>query len=284
MTKTSVTLAGAVHSNCNCLKCRLGNAAWNRDRRAAIRAGQWQPWADAAPVRAHIEQLHADGMPYELIARLANVDPIQIRRIRGTAGTIPVAKLRTDTATALLGVRLNFAQLPPGTLVPARGTARRVQALRAIGWPSYAIADLSGLGERTVYEALLNTLVRIETHRAVGELYDVLHDQDPAARGVAPAMIRRGRRHAARQGWAPPTAWIDIDTDEQADPAARRIVLARPEPGERGRAVIENTAELARQGLWREDIARRLGITWEAVARAHMRAGVPVPNTVEDAA
>jgi hypothetical protein len=273
------TLAGAVHSNCTCLKCRIGNATWIRERRAAIKAGTWKPWADATPVRAHVEKLHADGMPYALIARLADVDPIQIRRIRGTAGARIVTKIRTDTAEALLAVRLNYSHLPAKSAVPGQGTRRRIQALRAIGWPSYAIADLAGIGQRTIYEALLNTHVRAATHRAVASLYEVLHDQDPAQHGVARGIIRRGQRHANQQGWALPTAWTDIDLDDQPDPRARTVVYSRLAPGDRSRAVVENTAELARLGVVRQEIAQRIGITWDSIERTHIRAGVPLPRT-----
>lgn len=41
--------------------------------------------------------------------------------------------------------------------------------------------------------------------------------------------------------------------------------------------VIEDTAELAGYGLTGEEIADRLGMTWEGLCRAHRREGVPVP-------
>lgn len=41
--------------------------------------------------------------------------------------------------------------------------------------------------------------------------------------------------------------------------------------------VIEDTADLARLGLIGDQIAERLGMTWEGVCRAHSRGGVPVP-------
>lgn len=44
--------------------------------------------------------------------------------------------------------------------------------------------------------------------------------------------------------------------------------------------VVEDTAELAEFGLTGDQIAERLGMTWEGVCRAHHRAGalVPVPK------
>jgi hypothetical protein len=44
-----------------------------------------------------------------------------------------------------------------------------------------------------------------------------------------------------------------------------------------GRYLIEDTAELAETGLTGEQIADKLGITWDGLRQAHRRAGVPVP-------
>lgn len=41
--------------------------------------------------------------------------------------------------------------------------------------------------------------------------------------------------------------------------------------------VVADTAELAEFGLTGDEIAARLGMTWEGVCRAHRRAGAAVP-------
>jgi hypothetical protein len=43
--------------------------------------------------------------------------------------------------------------------------------------------------------------------------------------------------------------------------------------------VVTDTAELAELGLTGEQIAVRLGISWDGLQLAHRRAGVPVPVT-----
>lgn len=45
-------------------------------------------------------------------------------------------------------------------------------------------------------------------------------------------------------------------------------------PGERARQVVEDTAALLALGVSREDIAERLGITWNTVVMHHIRCGV----------
>lgn len=279
------TLAGAIHSHCNCLKCRLGYAAWLRERKAAIKNGTWQPWTDAAPARAHIERLHADGMPYVLISRLSGIPNGEISRIRGTVGKrARTERIRPATARALLGVQLHFSHLPDTAHVPAKGTRRRVQALRALGWPPYVLVALTGLGPRSMYTILVEENVLVATHRTVSALYEDLRDQDPVTYGVDPAIARRGRRYAARQGWAVPAAWTDIDSDEAPDRKVRRLDFDKPAKGDRSLVVIEQTAELAANGVPRDEIARRIGISWNAIEKAHERADVRVPASEREVA
>lgn len=277
-TAKPVTLAGAVHSHCRCLECRLGHAVWYRDRRTGIANGTWQPWTDPAPVREHIEKLHAGGMSYNVIAHLAKVKTGDIQRIRTNVGDRPRAeRMRPDTARAILAVQLHFSRLPGKSHVPSLGTQRRVQALRAIGWTPRAISDRAGIGSRTLYSATMQSSVEAATHLRIAALYEELHDQHPAEHGILPSIVARTRRYAAAQGWAVPAAWTDIDTDEHPNRRIRGARFAKTTPGDRGRDVIEATAELAAAGATREEVAARIGISWEAVSAAHRRADVPVP-------
>jgi hypothetical protein len=270
------TLAGALHSHCRCTGCRLGYAAWHRERRAALKAGTWRPWADAEPVRRHIEALHDSGMSYAVIGRLAKVRTGEIQRIRvGAKGRPAPDRIRHDMAGAILAVRLHFSRLPARAFVPTTGAARRIQALRAIGW-----TPTSGLGERTVYAILVSAHVEVGTHLRIAAVYEELHDQDPVLGGILPGIVERTRREAARRNWAVPAAWTDIDTDEHPDRRARGIRFARARPGDRGSDVIETTAELAASGATREEVAARIGISWQAVSAAHRRAETPIPITL----
>lgn len=59
--------------------------------------------------------------------------------------------------------------------------------------------------------------------------------------------------------------------------AAELLAAPCPRPAKRSVAIVENTAELAAQGLSREVIAGRLGVSWNYVQIAHSREGVQIP-------
>lgn len=50
------------------------------------------------------------------------------------------------------------------------------------------------------------------------------------------------------------------------------------EPTRRSAVIVENTAELARHDLPREEIARRIGVSWNYIQVAHSREGVRIPE------
>lgn len=97
------------------------------------------------------------------------------------------------------------------------GIQRRLRALQAIGWSARAVAAEMGTEETT-----LRNLIRREhpqfVRRAYAErilaAYDVLSATPRGGRGAA-----RARNAAAANGWAPPSAWDDID-DPHEDPFA----------------------------------------------------------------
>lgn len=272
------TMAGALHSNCRCLQCRVGYNEWLRDRRASIAEGTWRPFVDATPARDHIEALHGTGMSLPVIANLAKLHLEDVRRIRGPVGVRPRAeRIRPDTEQAILSVELHFSHLPAKALIPTRGAARRVQALRAIGWPAKTIGPFVGLSEKGMFSLLVQKQTQVSTHLAVAALYEVWFDQDPVRHGVDPVIARRTRRHAARQRWAVPAAWGDIDTDEQPDRFVRALRYQKSQAGDRGAEVVEETAHLAGFGFTRDEITACLGIKWDAVTAAHKRAGVTIP-------
>lgn len=272
------TLAGAIHRKCRCVRCRIKAA----EAAAAIRAekanGTWQPYVDAAPVLRHVEQLHAEGMSYAQIGRVAGVPYDMIRRLRGKYRGQPATReMRTDNAARLLAVKKQFTRMPDGARMPNLGAMRRVQALRAIGWPTTALVEKSGLSDFAIGAVSWQTWIEASTHRSIEVLYDLLHDQDPAENGIENWVVRRTRREAARRRWAVPAAWTDIDTDKKPNPHIKSGRFQKPLPRARQDEVIEETEHLASFGLTREQIAQRVGITWNAVEQAHGRAGVDLP-------
>lgn len=275
------TMAGAVHSNCRCLRCRIGYNEWLADRREQVAAGTWLPFVDAGPARRHINKLHAAGMTLPVIAILAGLHLEDIRRVRGPVGARPAAiRIRPDTERAILGVELHFSRLPANALVPARGAARRIRALRAIGWPAKNLCARVGMSEKNMWQLLARKHTQVVTHQRIADLYELLRDQNPLDHGVDPVIYRRGMGYAAARKWAVPAAWTDIDTDEKPNGRIRAPRYLKSDPGERGREVIDETEHLASFGCTREEIVARVGIDWDSIMAVHRRADVEVPLSV----
>ena len=68
------TRAAYVADNCHCTPCRVANRAAEQHRTAALRKGSWQPYVDAEPVRAHLNQLRKHGVVKTEIAVVAAKD------------------------------------------------------------------------------------------------------------------------------------------------------------------------------------------------------------------
>lgn len=98
--------------------------------------------------------------------------------------------------------------------VDATGTRRRVQALAAIGWSVMEQARQLGVAEMAIRGILAKTSIWASTATRHAALYDrLIALPPPTGRGPTAA-----RTHAAKHGWAPPSAWFDIDDpDEQPD-------------------------------------------------------------------
>src|SRR6478752_7987021 len=75
------TRTAYVSDRCGCTRCRAANRAAETHRTAAIASGRWNPYADAQPVREHLERLRQEGLGIERIARLANVSRGTVRRL-----------------------------------------------------------------------------------------------------------------------------------------------------------------------------------------------------------
>jgi hypothetical protein len=75
-------------------------------------------------------------------------------------------------------------------------------------------------------------------------------------------------------------AWVTWDEPARVTGSVRdlaSVTEAMPSAQLRRAAIVEDTAELARQQLTRDEISERLGIRWKTVQQAHIRCGVRVP-------
>lgn len=226
--------------------------------------------ATTPPNRAatHITRLRTAGMTDLQIRAAAHIGSTTFYRAAGQHSRITRTSERRILAVTAPAVPTEPRSL--ATTAP-HGTRRRLQALVHTGWPPPVLADALGRHLQHIHE-LLNRerdQVAIRTEAAVRAMFGELWDQQPEQHGVRPAAANRARQLAGRRGWHPAAVWDDLD-----DPGAQ------PQYGvevSRQQAVVEDTAELVREGLSREGISVRLGIQWDAVRQAHRRAGVEVP-------
>ncbi|MEY9937346.1 hypothetical protein [Streptacidiphilus sp. MAP5-3] len=273
------TVSGAKYHKCHCLPCMDAAAEYQRRRNRRQGYGTWQPLIDAAPVRAHIEQLHAEGMAYEHIATAAGLKLPNLNRIRGAIPSRPATqRVRHEIAQRILSVRYTVDALPDTAWVPARGTQRRIQALRALGWPLHELAARCGLNRHSLVAVANQRVVYAATHLAVRLLFEDLHDQDPIRHGVPKWVAMRIRRESRAAKFPPPLAWDDIEEDGAPGPGPWKFGFATPEVGEVSAALLEDVRELADLGIPRDQIAARLGRSWNSITTAFNRAGFSVPT------
>ena len=94
-------------------------------------------------------------------------------------------------------------------LIDALGSRRRLQAMYAIGWTSKHIAEASGIRANQLTHISSGRTQRVTraTEERIKKAY--------AALSAKPGPSSLDRVAASREGWAPPLAWNDIDTDER---------------------------------------------------------------------
>lgn len=202
---------------CRCYTCAWAASQYGIKRTRAIAYGTWQPYIDAEPVRRHIRELEAAGLGLSQIARLAGQPrTILITMLYGnpTLGIAPFQKVRQAAADALLAVQATVENLADGAAVANVGTARRLRALAAAGWPRGHLAARLGMSADGVSKASRHPRVRVATMRAVTALYDELLDEDPQSHGISQYASTWARNRAAANGWAPPGCWDDDTLDD----------------------------------------------------------------------
>jgi transcriptional regulator with XRE-family HTH domain len=232
--------------------------------------GRWQSSrVPAEPVRAHVEALRASGIGSRRIEELSGVSRSVIQSLingRSIYGNQPSKTISAANAQRLMAV----SGLPAaGCPVDITGTARRLQALVAIG---YTQSDLAGRVGITPANAtgLFHGRGRVlaSTARRVESIYEQLE--------MTPGPSDRARNHARKQGWAPPLAWDDDTIDNPQ---------AKPDLGER-RAVKfdERFLEMRELGFSDLEILQRFNVKPESLMRQLERYGIPASPELATAA
>lgn len=255
---------------CRCTPCTTANRNAERARSRAKLYGRYDRFLPGDLVRTHLRTLMNQGMGWKTISTRAGVATSTTYAIlygkHLAAPTHPEhrpprIKVSRPVAEKLLAVTLTLA---PSAVVPNVGTARRLQALMAIGYSGEYLARRLGMSRANIGPVIHATRdVTSATHAAVVGLYDDLWDQTPAAR-----TSTKTRRLAARYGWVPPMAWDDDAMDNpDATPQA-------PEVGRSRRWHIEDAQWLLDSGMSAEAVAQQLGVEPATIEHGFRRAGL----------
>ncbi len=121
----------------------------------------------------------------------------------------------------------------PAAIIPAVGTARRLQALVALGYSWRELAVHLGVSNRRAADIGMNTDGSV--HRTTAARVKYLYDRLSGTRGTC----RYAFTVAARYGFVPPLAWNNIDDPNETPdlgtdaPVVDRVVIDRALDGER---------------------------------------------------
>lgn len=251
------------HHGCNCPPCRAKGLEYTRTRYRRIGYGTWQPLVDAAPVRRHVDTLRRAGASTPSIAAAAGVSTATLARLLyGAQGQRPAARLRTESATALLAVRPEDCKIPDGARIDATGTRRRIQALVAAGWPFTVLSRVTGIHDRPLGSLARATQVTAGTARKVEAGCRRLVTYTPEQYGVPSQARAIARRVAERNGWVKLGAWDDIDDPACEPNTGDDAELNRNQLGAYRRQEIRYLDSF---GIPEHEIAARLGMSPEYV-------------------
>jgi AraC-like DNA-binding protein len=218
------TRAAYVKDCCRCPDCTAANTAASRAATRERVYGRWHPYVDAGPVRDHIAALRTAGIGVERIAQFAGLSVSHVRQLAGDGrdGLPTTKRVRPTTAARVLSIYVNEASRAPHSRVDATGTRRRLQALIATGWTVELLAAEIDRRPKALRRSMTSASVTARTAHEVTSLYERLFNATPPrATSEQRAAADAARAHAAEQGWLPPLAWDNIDTDiTPATPAA----------------------------------------------------------------
>jgi AraC-like DNA-binding protein len=244
--------------SCNCGPCRQVGLDYQRTRYRRIGYGTWQPLVDAEPVRQHIDALRRGGASIPSIAAAASVSTATLARLLyGMNGKRPTARLRTESADALLAVQVENCEVPDGARIDGTGTRRRIQGLVVAGWPFTVLGPEIGIHNRPLGALARATQVSAGSARKVKAGCRRLATYTPEQFGVPSQARSLARRVAAREGWLPLAAWDDID-----DPACEPDLGSDPSinRNEIGAYRRREISYLDSFGIPEHEIAERLGM------------------------
>ncbi|RJO71424.1 hypothetical protein D5S18_24960 [Nocardia panacis] len=251
---------------------RFRARGWKRARfELRTRYGGAPGYISPEPVRAHILELTALGLPMASIARDAGCTEVCVRSVVEAKW----ATIRIRQAAAIMAVDFRPTERQGNVL--AVGAVRRLRALQAIGWTWPAVAEHTpGISTGAIRQMTRpgheRILIAWQTWATIRDAYERLSGTPGTA-----GRTRLVRNAARTKLWAPPLDWEDHDID---DPR----VSVKPSGQPTGTGLRERAAERRRQvaqltalGRTADEIADRLGISQRQVVRhrSTTREGMP---------
>ncbi|WP_134740022.1 hypothetical protein [Nocardioides sp. 503] len=273
---------------CRCEPCCVAVSVYETERVRQHAYGRWNGLVDAEPARIHVRRLMAAGMGLKRICAVADLSSGVIwkllygcPRVDGTRRP-PQKRLRPATADRILAVELDLAD---GAKVATTDTARRLQALVALGWSMSKLGTRLGWTPGNFNPVVNGTQreVTVRTAKAVHSLYLALVDQAPpedewrdriaasrarnlaSARGWAKPLRINGRIHIGSALPLPDDALEVVDTSADADDYDEAAVLRRLSGDRTAPLTKDDRVEIVRRaradGWSLLDIQDRAGIT-----------------------
>lgn len=208
---------------------------------------------DSAPAIRHIQKLRAGGMGLPRISELSGLDERHLARL--LSGSF----IRGFTAKRILDTEYDPYPLAK---IPAIGTARRIQALVAMGYPYTVIGDhAGGVTLNSIYMLATGKRksVTAEVARRIMAVFNRLQLQ-PAEASYGATMARAT---AKKHQWHPPFAWDEESID---DPDAEPFSDNSPRA-----SFGERYDEYRELGCVDAEIAVRMGISEKSLERMLIR-------------
>jgi hypothetical protein len=121
-----------------CFQCRSANSDYERARKAARVAGDWNGCVDAATAREHLRALSKAGVGKRAVAAASHVAVSVVDAVRGGRKR----RIRARTDRRLLAVTSDM--MSDGALTSARPALQMIEALRTEGFSKAELARRLG--------------------------------------------------------------------------------------------------------------------------------------------
>lgn len=241
------TLGAYRRDRCRCGPCRAANRDAQRRRRRAIAYGQWQPFVDAEPIRAHVTQLAAAGLSLRRIAELSGVSRgciDALMRGKPARGRAPSHRIRAATAARLLLVTPYSGQprrphrthecscgapTPSGTHRPRLVDVANRRAASLHPQPHLTPPDPRGHHRGT--------------DRQIQDLHARLSSKPPyPTTAREQSSLDAARRYATQRGWHPPPTSLPDRSHADEDALGNVVAVHR---AVEGRPVVQDPRRAA---------------------------------------